>query len=260
MITTQLNAIVPRVHGNCLFNSPGLCHSEIQRSQSPGVDPTCSVTNRAGLGTATEELPNTARGYDHDAHHKQQEQHSTTRSNMPRARYYRARDSSSSVLTTSSASTSLYVIPEDVSTDCLTVGPSNAGSLHQSSLNERDSAIEASPNDRHPSWTPGDETLWTVRGITQASGSISPNATLTKWPLNPRNRRSRPASLASNRIKARQSKTRPASTNSFANFLGGLFRSPFSANNPYNVEQSTSSAHDGPYPVLPRKSNRYSMD
>ncbi|KAK4505955.1 hypothetical protein PRZ48_003920 [Zasmidium cellare] len=153
---------------------------------------------------------------------------------MPRSRYYRAPSSSSSNLTTSSSSTSLYTIPENMSTDHL----HRTGSY----------ATRPTPSlTRRPSWTTGDDAVWTVNNTRQPTGSIAPGALPTQWPTV--SRQSRRSSRASRRRSA------GPSAQTFADILGGLFQSPFTANNPEGAQQ-TSSRMDGPYPALARKNKR----
>lgn len=89
------------------------------------------------------------------------------------------------------------------------------------------------PPHRRPSWARGDDAFWTVQDITRATCLITPDAPETK----PGPKR-----------KRRFARARPSSQ-TFTGIIGGLFQSPFTANNPEGVEAAVA-AQDGPYPRL----------
>lgn len=168
---------------------------------------------------------------------------------MPRARYYHARDSISSLLKTSSSSALLYVIPENITTDDLLFTGSSAAVT--SSHDQPDSTLT-----RRCSWIAGDDSIWTAQDVCQPTGSIATGAPETRWPSITRAvRKSRPLPL--NAKRHNEPRPRPASL-TFADFFGGTFQPPFTANNPSGLEPITSSATDGPYPVRSRNNKRMS--
>lgn len=130
--------------------------------------------------------------------------------------------------------TSLTSIPEDISTDDL-------------STTDTSGSQQSFSRPRRGSWTAGDDSYWTVQDVTVPTNIIPADAPITVRIIFKKNRQS-----------ARPRPTRPALPSrpvsmTFGEILGGLFQSPFTANNPSNAQTASSTHSDGPYPTIIRR-------